>query len=300
MAGPGSSGRAGTLAAGAALQDDDRRLVQPLGAAAGCAQLAQVGVGVGVAAAHRLAAGAHAEAGLRAPPHGGRGRHPEGHHALQPLAARTLLQAARRPLGRAAHLAAAARVADAAAFAVSRRRLAARGLAAFRAPGGRRRRASGPGRLRLGGRREEQQQEREARGARGLHGGSDGSGGGLGEDRRAAPGRAREGLGRAGASARDRAAQPIGLAAVTSRLGDGHGGRGGEGGGAGRMAGGRAAGAGTARGGGRAGAPGHGAAGGARAGRRAGPPSRGAGAPGLRVSLLRRSRVLSRPSRAKN
>lgn len=168
---------AGTLAAGAALQDDDRRLVQPLGAAAGGAQLAQVGVGVGIAAAHRLAAGAHTEAGLRAPPHGGRGGHPEGHHALQPLAARALLQAARGSLGRAAHLAAAARVADAAALTGSRRRGAARELAALRTLGGGRRRAAGPKELRRDGRREQQQQQQQReRGARGLHGGSDGGG----------------------------------------------------------------------------------------------------------------------------
>lgn len=73
---------AGTLAAGASLQDDDRRLAQTLRAAAGGAQLAQVGVSFGVAATHRLAAGAHTEPALRAAPHGGRGGNPEGHHAL--------------------------------------------------------------------------------------------------------------------------------------------------------------------------------------------------------------------------
>lgn len=126
--------------------------MQPLGATAGGAQLAQVGVGFGVAAAHRLVAGAHAEARLRSPPHRGRAGHPEGHHALQPLAAGALLQAALGPLGRAAHFAAATRVADAAALAGSRRRGAARGVAALGTHGGARRRAAGPGRLRRGGR----------------------------------------------------------------------------------------------------------------------------------------------------
>lgn len=192
--------RRSTLAAGSALQDDDRRPVQPLGAAAGGAQLAQVGVGVGVAAAHRLAAGAHTEAGLRAPPHRGRGWHPEGHHALQTLAARALLQAARGALGRAAHLAAAARVPGPAALAVLRLRRAARRLAAVWAPGGQRRRAAGPGQLRRGGRRQQQQQQREKSGARDLHGdsGGGGGGGGQGEGRRAAPGRVQEGLGGSG------------------------------------------------------------------------------------------------------
>lgn len=124
------------MAAGAALQDDDRRLAKLLGAAAGGAQLAQVGVGLGVAAAHRLAAGTHAQASLCAPSYCGRGRHPEGHYALQPLAARTLLQAARCTLERAAHLAAAARVADAATLAVRGRRGAAGGIAVLGTDGG--------------------------------------------------------------------------------------------------------------------------------------------------------------------
>lgn len=218
---PSAAPRASTLAAGAALQDDERRLAQPLGAAARGAQLAQVGVRFGVAAAHRLAAGAHADAGLRAPPHRGGGGHPEGDHALQPLAARALLQAALGALGRAAHLAAAARVADAAALAGLRRRGAAPRLAALGAPGGRQRRAAGAGRLRRDARPEQQQQQqlREERVARGLHGDSDG--GGL----RREPGRLRA----AGASARGRAAQPIGLAAVTSRFRAGRGAREGAG-----------------------------------------------------------------------
>lgn len=178
MQGPTESenGRS-TSATGATLQDDNRRLVQPLGATAGGAQLAQVGVGVGVAAAHGLGAGAHADAGLRAPPHSGRGWHPERHHTLQTLAARSLLQAARGALRSAAHLAAPARVADSAALAVGWRRGAARRLAALGTAGGGSgedwRRAAGPGRQRRGGRRQEQQQRKE-RGAPGLHGGSDG------------------------------------------------------------------------------------------------------------------------------
>lgn len=284
--GPGGGERgaprsAGTLAAGAALQDDDRRSVQPLRAAAGGAQPAQVGVGSGVAAAHRLAAGAHAEAGLRAPPHRGRGGHAEGYHALQPFAARALLQAALGPLRRAAHLAAAARVADAAALAVCRRRSAARGLAALGTPGCAWRREH----------QQQQQQRREERGARGLHGGSDG-GGRLSEGRSAAPGREREGL---GASGRERA-RPRGPA---------HWPRGGDelpwgralrpgGGPAGWREGGRAAGPGTARGGGRAGAPGHGGARGrGRGGSRVGPPARGASFPGLRFPCIRLLRLPS-------
>lgn len=129
-------GRAGTLAAGAALQDDDRRLAKLLRAATGGAQLAQVGVGLGVAAAHRLVAGTHAQAGLSAPSYCGRGGHPEGHHALQPLAAGTLLLAARCALRPAAHLAAVARVPDSATLTVRGRWGTACGIAALRAHSG--------------------------------------------------------------------------------------------------------------------------------------------------------------------
>lgn len=124
------------MAAGAALQDDDRRLAKFLGAATGGAQLAQVGVGLGVAAAHRLVAGTHAQAGLSAPSYCGRGGHPEGHHALQPLAAGTLLLAARCALRPAAHLAAVARVPDSAALTVRGRWGTACGIATLRAHSG--------------------------------------------------------------------------------------------------------------------------------------------------------------------
>lgn len=152
-----AQGGAGTLAAGAALQDDDRRLAKLLGTAAGGAQLAQVGVRLGVAAAHRLAAGTHAQTGLCAPSYCGGGRHPEGHYALQPLAAGTLLQAAHCTLERAAHLAAAARVADAATLAVRGWRGAAGRIAVLRTDSGSGGRAADPRRQRQRGSRQQQQ-----------------------------------------------------------------------------------------------------------------------------------------------
>lgn len=175
-AGVGGRERAGsalvpTLLAGALADLGDGLLPAALGAQAGGAQLAAAGVGGAVAAAHRVAALAHAH---------GEGRGPAGccpGFTLPPLAALHALHArravppagraapARLPLAPSAHRAAAARVSGLA------QRAAQRGQ---RGAGGRHARAAG---IRRGGRGEGQEQEQqsgraEQQGAlRPLHGG---------------------------------------------------------------------------------------------------------------------------------
>lgn len=177
--GPARGARGGmpTLLAGALADLGDGPVAPTLGAQAGGAQLAAAGVGDAVAAAHRVAALAHAHAAHHRA--AGRGRCPgftlpsltalHALHALRAVRPARPAAPARLALAAGAHRAAAARVAGLA------QRASARGQG--RAGG----RLAGPARVRRGGRGEGQQQEQQQPGGRdqeqgarclGCHGGT--------------------------------------------------------------------------------------------------------------------------------